>query len=267
MLGNVFLKSLRDQFLATVWWGLGLGLLAAVMIAFYPSIRGNDDFNTLLESYPENLMALFGMTELTDITSAAGFLNAELFGLMAPLIFVIHGIVAGSGAIAGEEGRGTLEILLTEPISRGRLVVQKFAAMITVSAALAVVLWIVLFTGALAIDMDVSAVGLAAITFSVMLLGVAFGALAFAAGCFTGSRSTSAAMVAAVAVATYLMNAAGGIVSYMQAAKWLSPFFYYNDSDPLVNGLSPVHTAVLLSAAAVLFGAAYFGMGRRDLRF
>ena len=93
-----------------VWWALGIGLLAAMQIAFFPSIRGNDDFNAMLESYPDNLMALFGVTELTDITSAVGFLNAELFGLMAPLLFVIHGVVLGSGAIAGEEGRGTLEI-------------------------------------------------------------------------------------------------------------------------------------------------------------
>ncbi len=101
MLSNVFLKSLRDERWAMVWWSTGLGLLAAMMIAFFPSIRGNEAFNAVLESYPEDLMAFFGLTELTDITSAVGFLNAELFGLMAPLVFVIHGVVLGSGAIAG----------------------------------------------------------------------------------------------------------------------------------------------------------------------
>ena len=166
MLNNVFFKSLRDERWAMVWWALGLSLLAALVIAFFPSIRGNDDFNRLMESYPENLKALFGFTELTDITSAVGFLNAELFAFMAPLLFVIHGVVLGSGSIAGEEGRGTLEILLTEPITRGTLVAQKFAAMITATVVLALVLWIVLVIGALAIDMDVSALRLAATTFS-----------------------------------------------------------------------------------------------------
>ena len=266
MLSNVFVKSLRDELWPMVWWASGIGLLSAMIIAFFPSIRGNDDFNAMLESYPENLMALFGLTKLTDITSAVGFLNAELFGLMAPLLFVIHGVVLGSGAIAGEEGRGTLEILLTEPISRRKLVAQKFAAMITNAIFLGVVLWIVLVISALAIDMGVSVLRLAAITFSTVLLGVTFGALAFAAGCITGSRSNSVFIVAAVAVGTYLLNAASGIVSYMHWAKWTSPFFYYNAADPLANGLNPTHAAVLLATIAILLGAGYAGLQRRDLR-
>lgn len=266
MLNNVFFKSLRDERWAMVWWASGLGLLAALVIAIFPSIGGNEDLNSLMESYPENLKALFGITELTDITSAVGFLNVELFAFMAPLLFVIHGVVVGSGAIAGEEGRGTLEILMTEPISRGKLVAQKSAAMVTGTVVLALALWIVLAIGALAIDMVVSTFRLAAVTFSLMLLGVTFGALAFAVGCFTGNRSTSVAIVAAVAVVTYFLNAASGIVSYLQAAKWLSPFYYYNAADPLAHGLNPAHAAVLLSTTAILLGAGYFGLRRRDLR-
>ena len=266
MLSNVFLKSLRDERWPMVWWSAGLGLFAAMMIAFFPSIRGNDDFNVMLESYPENLKTLFGLSELTDITSAVGFFNAEIFGFMAPLLFVIHGVVLGSGAIAGEEGRGSLEILLSEPIARGKLVVQKAAAMIANAISLGLVLWIVLVIGTLIIDIDLRVLHLAAITFSTVLLGVTFGALAFAAGCFTGSRGTSVAIVAAVAVGTYLLNAASGIVSYMEAAKWLSPFFYYNAANPLANGLNPAHAAALLATIAILLVAGYFGFAGRDLR-
>jgi ABC-2 type transport system permease protein len=91
-------------------------------------------------------------------------------------------------------------------------------------------------------------------------------ALAFTAGCVTGKRSTSVAIVATTAVATYLLNAASGIVSYMAAAKWLSPFFYYNGANPLANGLHPAHTAVLLATITILLGAGYLGFNRRDLR-
>ena len=143
---------------------------------------------------------------------------------------------------------------------------QKFAAMITNAIFLGLVLWIVLVIGALAIDMGVSVLRLAAITFSTVLLGVTFGALAFAAGCITGSRSNSVFIVAAVAVGTYLLNAASGIVIYMQWAKWMSPFFYYNAADPLANGLNPTHAAVLLATIAILLGAGYAGLQRRDLR-
>ena len=73
-------------------------------------------------------------------------------------------------------------------------------------------------------------------------------------------------MGAAVAVGTYFLNAASGIVSYIQGAKWLSPFFYYNAADPLANGLNPAHVAVLLATIGILLGAGYAGLQRRDLR-
>jgi ABC-2 type transport system permease protein len=138
--------------------------------------------------------------------------------------------------------------------------------MIANAIALGLVLWIVLVIGTLIIDIDLSVLNLAAITFSTVLLGVTFGALAIAAGCFTGSRGTSVTIVAAVAVGTYLLNAASGIVSYMEAAKWLSPFYYYNAANPLANGLNPAHAAALLATIAVLLAVGYFGFSRRDLR-
>ncbi len=266
MLSNVFFKSLRDQRLAMVLWAAGIALLAGEMIAVFPTIRGSDEFNKLMESYPESLMAVFGITEMTDITSAVGFLNVQLFAFMAPLLFIIHGIVLGSGAIAGEEGRGTLEILLTEPITRGKLVAQKFAAMVTAAVALALVLWVVLVIGALAIDMDVSALRLAAAVFSLLLFGVCFGALTFAAGCLTGGRGASIAIGAGVAVGAFFLNSLSGIVSYMEPAKWVSPFFYYNGADPLANGLDLAHAAVLLVTIVILFAVGSLGLQRRDLR-
>ncbi len=266
MLSNVFFKSLRDQRLAMILWAAGIALLAGEMIAVFPTVRGSDEFNKLMESYPESLMAVFGISELTDITSAVGFLNAQLFAFMAPLLFVIHGIVLGSGAIAGEEGRGTLEILLTEPITRGKLVAQKFAAMVTSAVVLAIVLWVVLVIGAIAIDMDVSVLRLAAVVFGLLLLGVCFGALTFAAGCLTGGRGASVAIGAGGAVGAFFLNSLSGIVTYMEPAKWVSPFFYYNGADPLANGLDLGHIAVLLLTIAILFAVGYFGLRQRDLR-
>ena len=114
--------------------------------------------------------------------------------------------------------------------------------------------------------MDVTALRLAAAVFSLLLLGVCFGAVTFAAGCFTGGRGASIAIGAGVALGCFFLNSLVGIVSYMEPARWVSPFFYYNGADPLANGLDLVHAAVLLATIAILFAAGYFGLGRRDLR-
>ncbi len=266
MLSNVFLKSLRDERKALALWGVGTALLIAMMVAFYPSIKDNEQIEELVETYPENLLALMGIENLADISSGAGYLSLELFGFMAPLLFTIYAVRLGSGAVAGEESRGTLEVLLSEPITRGRLVVQKAAAMVSATVLLAVVYWAVLAIGAAGAGMDVSPLRLAAATFGLLLLGLAFGALALAVGCLTGSWGTSVGVVSAVAVGTHLLNAVGGMVDYLEPVRWLTPFYYYNGAEPLRNGLHAGHAAILVAAVAVLVVVAHFGLQRRDLR-
>lgn len=265
MLGSVFAKSLRDQRRSLGWWSLGLVLLTASIIAFFPSIRDNADIEELMKAYPEGLMALFGASDLENITSAAGFLNVELFGFMVPLLFIVFAVGLGSGAIAGEEGRATMEILLAEPVDRGRVVLEKSGAMIAATVVLGIVLWVAMVVGAVAVDMDIGPVRFAEAVLTVTLLGLTFGGLALAIGCITGNRGLALGVSSAAAVSTFVADALGEIADFIDPAKWVSPFYYYNDANVLANGLNPAHAAVLAATAAVLVGIGYRAFQRRDL--
>ena len=172
----------------------------------------------------------------------------------------------GSSAIAGEERTGTLEILLSEPIPRGQLILEKFASLVASIVLLAVVLWAVLAAGSSAVNMEISLLRLAEMTISATLLGLAFGTLAFAVGGAIGGRSRSIGLTAAAVVATYVLNALSIIVDFMGPTRWLSPFYYYNGATPLVNGLNLVHAVILLAVVLALAATAFFGFQRRDLR-
>ena len=139
-------------------------------------------------------MALFGASDLSDITSPAGYLNAELFGFMAPFLFIIFAVALGSFSIAGEERVGTLELLLSAPVPRGRLILEKFASMVALTGVLAAVLWVVLAVGRIPAGMDISLLLLAQMTISVSLLGLTFGSVAFAVGSAIGGRGLSVAV-------------------------------------------------------------------------
>ena len=181
MLPNVLFKTLRDQRRSLPFWGVGLVLLAAFLAGLYPTVRDNNVFQQMVEAYPDELKGLMGLTDSMDISSGVGWLNIEAFGFMVPLVFIVYGVLAGATAIAGEEGRGTLYLLLTEPIERGRVVLEKFGAMALAMGALCVVLYAALAVGAVATGMDdVGMLNLAAITASAALLGLVFGALALA---------------------------------------------------------------------------------------
>ena len=103
--------------------------MAALMVAVYPSVRDNPALNKMVESYPEALKASSAFGGNVDYASGAGYLSSELFSFMVPLLLLVAAIGAGARATAGEEERGTLDLLLANPISRRRLVLEKLAAL------------------------------------------------------------------------------------------------------------------------------------------
>ena len=265
MLRNVFLKTLRDQRRSLLWWGIGVVALTSLTVAFYPAFSDAPEFDELFEQMPEALTRMFA-GEFTDLTSPEGFLNSQLFFFVVPLMFVIFAVLGGSAAIAGEEGAGTLNLLLTSPTPRWQVVVHKFGAVAVATLVLALLMWVGLAVGAVVVGMDISLVKLAAACLSTALLAVAFGTFALALGCITGARGLSAGAASAVALAAYFLNALAPLSDALTPLQKLSPFYYFIGADPLANGLNALHVVVLLGLTAAALGVALFTFERRDVR-
>ncbi len=265
MLRDVFLKSLRDVRRSFTWWSLGLASYVALIVAMWPTVRDNPAIAELRDSYPEELQAFVSFGGAFDIGTPAGYLGAELFSLMVPLLLLIASIGAGARALAGEEERGTLELLLANPISRARLVLEKLGALAVEVTGLALVLFVSLVVGAEAAGMDVPASRLAGATLSALLLALAFGAIAFALGAATGHGALAIGLSAAAAVAAYLVNGLAPLVDAFDSIRWLSLFYHYVAGDPLTNGIAIGHAAVLVGVFAFAAIAAVLAFGRRDV--
>jgi ABC-2 type transport system permease protein len=265
MLRNVALKTLRDLRRSFVWWSLGLAGMVAMLVAVYPTVRDNPALNRLLDEYPEALKAFVGFGGEFDYASAAGYLGSELFSFMVPLLLLVAAIGAGARGVAGEEEAGTLELLLSCPVTRRRLALEKLAALVLEVCGLGAVLLVSLWVGARAVSMDVSVAHLAAATASAVLLALAYGALALLVGAATGRRGLAVALVAALAVAAYLVAALAPLVGGLDPVKVASPFYHYSASDPLRQGLAAGHALLLLAIAAAAGLLAPFALERRDV--
>ncbi len=265
MLRNVALKTVRDLRGGFLWWSVGLVGMVALMVSVYPTVRSNPALNRLVQQYPDALKAFIGFGGEVDYLSPAGYLGSELFSFMVPLLLLVAAIGAGARAVAGEEEAGTLELLLSCPVSRRRVVLEKLAALAIEVVGLGVVLLVSLWVGGRAVSMDVSFAHLAAATAAAVLLALAYGALAVLVGAATGRRALTAGVVAAAAVAAYLVASLASLVDVLEPAKLASPFYQYSAGDPLRNGLAAGHT-VLLAAIGVFAGAlAPFALERRDV--
>jgi len=233
-----------------------------VVIGLFYSLL-DDSLLKLSEQLPETLMALAGGG---DMSTPEGYYTVENFGLMAPFIFMMVTVVVGARALAGEESKRTMGLLLANPISRSRIVYETMAAMVVLTAILGFATFAGTSLGSLLSGLDMSYGNIAAISLHLSLLGLVFGGLAMALSAATGQVKIAVFGSVGPAVILYLLDAFLPLNDNLAGyAKW-SPFYYYSGSDPLVNGMHWGHGGVLAAIAVVLVVVAVVLFGRRDLR-
>jgi ABC-2 type transport system permease protein len=265
MLGSVVAKTLRDTRRALLWWGLGLIALVALTVSVYPSIRDDPSLNRTLRNLPESVKNLFSFGGQFDLTSPAGYLGSRLFSFMVPLLLLVAAIGAGARALAGEEERGTLDLLLANPVSRRRLALEKLAALAAEVVVLGLILLLSLLVAKSAVGMGIGVGNLAAATAAAVLLAFGFGAISMLVGGATGRRGIATGIAAALAVAAYLVNSLAPQVSALEALQKASPFYHYAAHDPLRHGLSGWHMLFLAAVAVAASAVAPLLFERRDL--
>lgn len=246
-----------------VWWGLGMAGTVAFTVSVWPTVRDNPELNEVAQNYPDVLQALVGGT--LDFSTPEGYLAVELFSFMAPLILLIFAIGIGANAIAGEEERKTIDLLLANPISRTRLAGEKIVALALLVLLLAVVLWLALIAFGTAVDMGIDADRLGAASASAMLLALHFGAFAMLIGCLTGRRGLSMGLAAGAVALAYLVSTLASLVDWLEQYQKFSPYWHYIENDPLRNGLSGDNVAVLAGATIGMALLALLAFNRRDV--
>ena len=266
MLNNVILKTLRDRRRSLTWWVVGVfGYLLGIG-AFYPVVAENQQqFEALLDTYPEELLAVMGVSEEQSLFDPVGFIQVEALGWIVPLVFAIYGTFQGARAVAGEEEDGTIDLVMATSLSRSGLVWQKLVALVLAEMVLGTALFFSIALDSVLFDLEIPLGNIASAALMAVLLGVLFGSLALAVGAATGLRGVSVGVVSFVAAGSYLLNSLGGLVEGMKALRPLSPFYYYGASNPLRNGLDIQHALVLAGLAVLLLGVSLLAVRSRDL--
>ncbi|WP_344262595.1 ABC transporter permease subunit [Actinomadura napierensis] len=254
---SMFTKTLFDNRRIFTVWAAATGLLTMMYAGFYPQISADS-----MADMPEAVQG-FG---LDDTSSAAGYLQGAVFGLLVPLLATFYGAATGARMISADEESGYLDLLLAHPIGRPRLLLHRFAALAVGAVAIATVVLAAVLAVRSSAELDSVPVGhFAAQALNLALLSALFGALATGIGAATGcSRATVFGITAALGVATYALNGFAPQIG----ADWLrdlTPFHYYIGGEPLKNGFQVLDTAVLAAATLVLVTAGSRRFARRDL--
>jgi ABC-2 type transport system permease protein len=237
--------------------------MTAWLVAVYPVIRDSDAMQSFLDDFPPELMAMFGIDPDVYLTGA-GYLQAQLFSFIAPIILITFAVGFGVSATAGEERSGTMDMLLSLPLTRRSIILQKATAMILLAGILSIAIAVTLIVLDPVVGLKLSIGGIAAVTIGLWLLGITFGGVAMSIGAFTGSPSTAGGLAGFLAILAWLVTSFSAIFDWLEIPSKLSPFSWYLDGLPLLNGFSSGQIWLAIAGGgAIVLAAVLFA--KRDI--
>lgn len=248
-----------------LWWCLGVAAFIALEICFYPALKGQTaQLNKSFSQIPASVKSFIG--DSGDYFSPTNYLNSRVFYLVIPILFAVLMIGLGSSLLAREEQDGTLELLLSRPISRSRLLAGKAMSglVITGSVALAGLFVCVGLSKAVGLPNSVAEISAAMLLSYLMCL--VFGAFAFMLSAIgQRARALSIGLTTFVFVASYAIT---GFTATIAWAKWPArflPYYYFNPQRMLTGHFT--WGPVLGYAAAILLYIiiARLGFQKRDI--
>jgi ABC-2 type transport system permease protein len=236
--------------------------------ALYPTVKGNESFEQLANELPRAIVSAFGIDSSIGLTSAPGYLHARLFSTVLPVVLLIFGIGLGTRAIAGAEEDGTLELTLAQPITRRRLITERYASIAGLIAAITTAAAIVVVGSAAAFGAlgAVSVPGLLVACAAAGALALLHASIAFAVGAVSGRRALALGIATTVAVAGYLVHGLLGVTDALRPIQFTTPWHWYLGQNMLAHGPTVEAVALPLALSMALVAISTPRFVKRDLR-
>src|SRR5689334_3319768 len=259
---SVFLKTLRDYRIAILGWGLGLGLLMYVVVDAISSVTATAAARATLVSLAGSFAWL---AEPIRVDTPGGYATWK-YGFTI-LVLALWPILAGSRMLRGEEARGTMDTLLSLPRGRGRVALEKLAAMWVALLIMAVLIGLLTYLGGAHVNADYTFGESLLFGLNLALICGVFGGLALFISQFTQENRGAAGITGGLLALFIVVDMIHRIVPNTDWFSRLSPIYYYNLSKPLIPsyGTDPVAMLVMLVLSVVLSGAAIWLFVRRDI--
>jgi ABC-2 type transport system permease protein len=266
---RLFLSNLKIGRWGLIAWVVLLFLYGWLTMALYPSIAESASAITdYMENLPEIFKAAFGYEEM-----AFGdfFLSPESFATMEflilwPLLIGVYGIFSCVN-IARETERGTLDLLLAQPVERYNVLITKFTVFVFAALLITVVSLLGLLVGTALINETVDTASLALALFEALLLVMAIASFTTLFSVIFLEPRKSLLVAGVVTGGSYILNFIVPLLN--PSIEWLrnlSIFYHYKPND-IISSSSLNITAVIVYIAIIVvcFIASLIIFQRRDL--
>ena len=257
----LFKQTLKDKTIGAVIVAVLLFIFMIYICYMYSQVKQMTGMEEMLSN--PAIQALIG--KAATLTTFEGFLTLFSFSYMGLIVGGYIAFVAAS-FLAGEIEQKTIDLLLSLPLRRERLVLLRFAVLVPILVLLMLVLFAAVFAGTAVAGLSTSLVWVAYALVYLCLFGLAFGAIAMLISAMLSDGRQAALLSLGVLFAMYFAETVGSTVPGLDVVTKLSLFHYVNSSDILVgHTLSAVNAVVLLVVLVVFLALAVLAFRRKEI--
>lgn len=261
MFQTLFLKTLHDKRGFTIGWSIGLAVMAAITVAFFPTIK--DQIGALFANVPKALESVTGTPD--DYKTITNYIATGVFDLRIPMMTIVMAIILALSLSSSEEASGKLYQILAQPLSRSKILLEKWLAMLSIFAVTHIALFFGILLTVVGIGEQIALSKLFIGTFLCFMLTAAVGSITLALGFGLAVRGFATMIVSVYVFGGYLITSFAAQVEWVKKIDSISIFHYYKASEAMKHGYSFRNILVLLGIALVSVLVGLYVFQKRDV--
>jgi ABC-2 type transport system permease protein len=263
----LFIKSIKDRWLFILVMCVISVLTLWMYVSLFPTVmKQSDEYEKLLSQFPKEVWEIFGIKGSSfSMSTLERFISVEMYTLLWPIMSIIMFVSFGVGIVASEIERGTIQILLSLPLSRVKMFISKYLA----GAILILIFCAVSTLSIIPLARLYHIEYQAEVYYKVFIDAALFTICGYSVSALCSSffeRSRASAVATGLFLVMYIINIISTLKDNLSDLKYLSFFYYLDIPSVLLNnkleGLS-IAVFVAVSIACVITGIVHFN--RRDI--
>jgi ABC-2 type transport system permease protein len=230
---NIFWETIKEKKWSLLIYCIAIILFIWMYVALFPSIKDSiGNMEQYLNSFPKAFMDAFGF-DVKSFGTFEGYIGSEQFSFIWPIMLIALVVSLGSAFLAGEIEKGTIGILLSQPVSRVKIFFSKFMAGMTYLALFTAISVFSIFPLAKAYDISYQSERFYKLALVGFLLGLAIFGLSLLFSAIFSEKNKSTFIVVGILIVMYFINIISGLKDNLKNLKYLSFFYYFKPSDIL----------------------------------
>jgi ABC-2 type transport system permease protein len=264
---TLIIKTIQKNLITLLIYTIISAAFMWMYVAMWPSFsKESDRFLELVDAYPEGLMNALNINFRDMFGSLEGFIAGEHFSIVWPIILIILVLAYASAAIAGEVEKGTIELLLAQPISRLKIFFAKYFSGLAIIAAFILLSNFSVVPFSFLHNVDFRLQNYLAISILGFLFAFAIYGICIMLSSLFSSKGRPMALTGGLLIIMYALNVFAGFRESIENIKYASFFHYYDFAAAAIyNQIDTLNIAVFLVVGIITTVIGAYIFLKRDI--